>query len=123
MLEEIEAMPAGLEARPHLLRLGRLVSETVLLKVGEAEHYLIFDKGHLTRIVPGPSKKIPYRVAVVTDRDALDRFWQPIPQPGFHDIFGLVKIGRAEILGDILFLVKNLRFFKELLALPREDRA
>ncbi|APZ53289.1 hypothetical protein [Salipiger abyssi] len=123
MLQEIQAMPAGLAARPHLLRLGRLVSETVLLKVGDIEHYLVFDKGALAEIVPGPSKKIPYRVALVTDREALEKFWQPIPEPGFHDIFGLVKIGRAEILGDILFLVKNLRFFKELLALPREGRA
>ena len=52
-------------------------------------------------------------------RECLD---QPRPEPGFHDIFGLVKIGRAEILGDILALVKNLRFFKEVMALPRETR-
>lgn len=123
MLKEIEALPAGIAARPHLLRLGALFSETVLLRVDDTEHYLQFDKGQITQIIAGPSKKIPYRFAILTDRDAIEAFWQPIPAPGFHDIFGLVKIGRATIVGDILMLVKNLRFFKEVLAIPREDRS
>ena len=50
---------------------------------------------------------------------ALAQFWQPLPKPGFHDVFGLVKIGRGRIDGDILCLVKNLRFFKDFMALPR----
>ncbi len=122
MLNEIEALPESLAMRPHLLRLGQLFSETVLLKVDDQEHYLCFDRGRLDKVLPGPSKKIPYCFALVTDGEAIRKFWQPRPEPGFHDIFGLVKIGRAEILGDILALVKNLRFFKEVMALPRETR-
>ncbi len=122
MRDEVTQMQARLDERPHITRLGRLFSETVLLKIDADEHYLVFEKGRIAEIVPGPSKKIPYRFALVTDGAALERFWQPRPEPGFHDIFGLVKIGRAEILGDILTLVKNLRFIKEVLALPREDR-
>lgn len=120
MHPEISALPGKLAATPHLLRLGQLVNETVLLKIDSEEYYLMFDKGHLAGVHSGPSKKIPYRVALVTDADAMARFWQARPAAGFHDIFALAKIGRLEILGDILYLVKNLRFFKELLALPRE---
>lgn len=125
MLENWKKMGAGLEARPHLLRLGRLFSETVLIQLGDDEYYLEFDKGHLVSVVPGPSRKTPWRFALRTDAQALQAFWQPLPKPGFHDLFGLVKIGRARIDGDILALVKNLRFFKEFLALGRklEDAA
>ncbi|WP_306132055.1 hypothetical protein [Roseivivax marinus] len=123
MREEVTQMQARLEERPHTIRLGRLFSETVLLKVDDDEHYLVFDKGRIAEVLPGPSKKIPYRFALVTDGAALDEFWQRLPEPGFHDIFGLVKIERAQILGDILTLVKNLRFIKDVLALPREGRA
>ena len=63
---------------------------------------------------------MPWRFAFRTDADALAQFWQPIPKAGFHDIFGLVKIGRGRIDGDILALVKNLRFFKEFMALARD---
>ena len=69
----------------------------------------------------GPSRKTPWRFALRTDAAALAEFWQPRPEPGFHDIFGLVKIGRGRIDGDILALVKNLRFFKEFMALARPD--
>ncbi|MCI4662362.1 MAG: hypothetical protein MRY63_11160 [Neomegalonema sp.] len=122
MLEKLQAMGAALEGQAHLLRLGRLFSETVLLRVGEDEYYLTFEKGRIAQIVQGPSRKTPWRFALSTDAEALERFWQPRPEPGFHDIFGLVKIGRGRVDGDILALVKNLRFFKEFMALGRQQQ-
>lgn len=123
MQDKLEHMRQELAARPDLLRLGALFSETVLLEVDAAEYYLSFDKGQLAEITPGPSRKTPWRFALRTDAEALAAFWEPLPRPGFHDIFGLVKIGRARIDGDILMLVKNLRFFKEFLALGRTEVA
>lgn len=123
MMDTLTALQARLAERPHLARLGRLFSETVLLKVDDDEFYLHFDRGALVSVEPGPSRKTPWRFALVTDREALAEFWRPRPRPGFHDVFGLVKIGRARIDGDILALVKNLRFVKEVLALPREAAA
>lgn len=119
MIETFRTLQTQLEDRPHLLRLGRLFSETVLIEVEGQEVYLTFDKGHLVEIAEGPSRKTPWRFALRTDADALRQFWQSRPAPGFHDIFGLVKIGRGRIDGDILCLVKNLRFFKEVMALAR----
>jgi hypothetical protein len=119
MRAQLEAMQRRLEETPHLLRLGRLFSETVLVEVDGSEFYLAFRDGHLTSIVNGPSRKTPWRFALRTDAAALAAFWEPMPKAGFHDIFALVKIGRARIDGDILTLVKNLRFFKEFLALAR----
>lgn len=121
MLTLLQRMQARLDGTPHMLRLGRLISETILLRVDGEEYYLIFEKGRLAEVVPGPSRKTPWRFAIATDSEALDEFWKAHPKPGFHDIFGLVTIGRAKIEGDILVLVKNLRFFKEFLALPREE--
>ena len=121
MLTELQRMQSRLDDMPHLLRLGRLINDTVLLKVDGDEFYLTFDKGRLADITPGPSRKTPWRFAITTDADALAEFWKARPRPAFHDIFGLVTIGRARIDGDILALVKNLRFYKEFLAIPREE--
>ncbi|WP_435988624.1 hypothetical protein [Sulfitobacter sp. SH24] len=119
MIENFKRIQATLAKSPHLLRLGRLFSETVLIEVDGDEYYLSFEKGHITQIEQGPSRKTPWRFALRTDAEALGKFWQPRPEPGFHDIFGLVKIGRGRIDGDILCLVKNLRFFKEVLGIAR----
>lgn len=123
MIDRLRQIQAQVAGTPHLHRLGALFSETVLLKVDGQEFYLAFEKGRLDRIVEGPSKKTPYRFGFITDAAALEAFWAPIPAPGFHDIFAMVKIGRAEIVGDMLLLVMNLRFFKEVLALGREGEA
>jgi hypothetical protein len=121
MRATLATMQSRLNATPHLLRLGRLFSETVLLEVDGAEYYLTFRDGRLEQIAEGPSRKTPWRFALRTDAEALAQFWQPLPKPGFHDLFGLVKIGRGRIDGDILALVKNLRFFKEFMALARPE--
>ncbi|BCH21790.1 hypothetical protein MesoLjLc_14090 [Mesorhizobium sp. L-8-10] len=119
MLETLLTMQQRLNATPHLLRLGRLFCETVLIEVEDQSFYLEFRDGRLVSVTPGPSTRTPWRFALRTDRAALEAFWEPLPKPGFHDIFGLVKIGRGRIDGDILTLVKNLRFFKEFMALGR----
>lgn len=119
MIETFRNIQLQLNDTPHLLRLGRLFSDTVLVEIGGDEIYLTFEKGRLTEVTPGPSRKTPWRFALRTDAEALQKFWQRRPEPGFHDIFGLVKIGRGRIDGDILCLVKNLRFFKEFMALAR----
>ncbi|UWR23169.1 hypothetical protein [Sulfitobacter sp. S190] len=113
------SLPRQVDAHPHLHRLGALFSHTVLIDVDDMEFYLHFEKGHLLRVSEGPSRKTPWRFAFFVDAQALAAFWQPLPAPGFHDLFGLAKIGRARIGGDILCLVRNLRFFKEVMALPR----
>ncbi|WP_095587440.1 hypothetical protein [Actibacterium ureilyticum] len=119
MIDTFRHIQHQLDETPHLLRLGRLFSETVLIEVDGAEFYLTFEKGHIVSVVEGPSRKTPWRFALRTDAEALAKFWRPRPAPGFHDIFGLVKIGRGRVDGDILSLVKNLRFFKEVLSLAR----
>ena len=121
--QRLDDMRARHNEQPHLARLGALFSETVLLDINGDEFYLMFEKGKLVEIQPGPSRKTPWRFALRADADALDAFWQAVPAPGFHDIFGLVKIGRGRIDGDILCLVKNLRFFKEFIALGRPEVA
>ncbi|WP_339695526.1 hypothetical protein [Celeribacter baekdonensis] len=119
MIKVFQNIQTQLNTTPHLLRLGRLFSETVLIEIDGEEIYLTFEKGRLVEVTPGPSRKTPWRFAFRTDAEALQKFWQPLPEAGFHDLFGLVKIGRGRIDGDILCLVKNLRFFKDVMALAR----
>jgi hypothetical protein len=121
MLEKFTLMQSEIAQRPHLLRLGALFSDTVLVQIDEEEFYLTFEKGHLFDVTQGLSRKTPRTFAMRTDAEALSEFWTARPKPGFHDIFGLVKLGRGRIDGNILALVKNLRFFKEVMALPRAN--
>jgi hypothetical protein len=119
--EKLETMAKAAAAKAHLRRLGQLFSETVLIEVDQEQFYLTFEKGGVIEIKQGPSLKTSWRFALRVDGDALMKFWEAVPQPGYHDIFGLVKYGHGRIDGDILALVKNLRFFKEFMALGRTE--
>ncbi|MCA0044529.1 hypothetical protein [Celeribacter litoreus] len=118
-----EDMGDQLSRRPHLLRLGALFSETVLIEVDGNEFYLTFHRGLLEKVTEGPSRQTPWRFALRVDSASLEKFWEPIPEAFYHDIFGFVKTGRGRIDGDILALVKNLRYFKEFMALGRKKEA
>lgn len=56
---------------------------------------------------------------VYADISAWQDFWQAVPQPGSNDIFALARNKRLEIKGNILVLMQNLQFFKDVLALAR----
>jgi hypothetical protein len=47
------------------------------------------------------------------------RYWEPVPAPGFHDLFALTKGGHARVEGDLQPLMANLRYVKDVLTLPR----
>jgi hypothetical protein len=119
--QRLEDMAVALDRMPYIVRMGRLFNETVLIEIDGNEFYLTFDKGRVAEIKEGPSKKLPWRFALRAQGQALREFWQPLPRPGYHDIFGLVKYGYGRIDGDILILVKNLRYFKEFMALGRQE--
>jgi hypothetical protein len=119
LIETFKHIQNTLDQTPHLLRIGRLFSETILIDLEGDEFYLTFEKGRIVTLSNGMSRKTPWRFALRTDSEALSKFWEPMPEAGFHDVFGLVKIGRGRVDGDILSLVKNLRFIKEVLGLGR----
>jgi hypothetical protein len=102
-----------------LVRRGRFVAEEFLLQIGDEGHYIHIDQGQVTAIAPGPLLMRPWRFAIHIQGDAWPLFCQPIPRPGYHDIFAMCKLGVARIEGDIQPLMANLRYFQELLAMAR----
>ena len=51
--------------------------------------------------------------------EAWQKFWEPVPAPGYHDIFAMTKGGHARVEGNLQPLMANLRYIKDLLAAPR----
>ena len=99
-----------------LVRRGRFVAEEFLLQIGDEGHYIHIDQGQVTAIAPGPLLMRPWRFAIHIQGDAWPLFCQPIPRPGYHDIFAMCKLGMARIEGDLHPFIANLRYFKEVLA-------
>jgi hypothetical protein len=71
----------------------------------------------------GSIERVWAAVAVRGTAEAWREFWQPIPRPGWHDLFALSKHGVLTLEGDLHALISNLQYVKDLLALPRRPAA
>jgi hypothetical protein len=111
----LERLPALVDADPGLVRRGRFLSATFLVEVGETAWLVTVHEGRVTRVERGPFLLRAWRFAIRAPAEAWARFWEPVPPPGYHDLFAMAKLGQARIEGDLQPLLANLFYVKGLL--------
>jgi len=102
-----------------LVHRGRFLDVTFLLGTGGEEYLVRIYRGRIEEIVKGPHVMPRWTFALGAPRDAWIAHWQPVPPPGFHDLVAMIKTGALKLQGDQHLFMANLRYFKDLLALPR----
>ena len=117
--DRFASLPSLLDADQDLRRRGRWVSVECRVDIGDEPFFLSLDKGALAGFERGARLMRSSAFAVRATDLAWTQFWQPVPAPGWHDLFALTKRGAASMEGDLRPLLQNLQFFKDLLALPR----
>jgi hypothetical protein len=114
-----ERLPELVANDADLLRIGRYMTVDFMVEIGSVPFYLSVERGRLVTLEKGPLLMRPWTFAVRGTAEAWNRFWQPIPEPGWHDIFALAKRGVAGMEGDLHPFMANLQYIKNLLAAPR----
>lgn len=120
MLEELAERVNGDAA---LVQRGRFVNTTFLIAVDDVDHLVRIAEGKVVSIKPGPFVTPDYSFALRASRDAWEKFFSPNPQPGFTDIFALVKKKLLRIEGDLHPFMSNLLYFKGVLMSARRSAA
>jgi hypothetical protein len=119
----IERMAELVNADAKLVHRGRFVHTTFLLEIGDAGYLIRIVDGRIVAVTPGPFITPNYSFALRAPRAAWDMFWRKLPPPGFNDLFALFKRGELRIEGDLHPFMANLLYFKDVLAVLREDAA
>jgi hypothetical protein len=102
-----------------LVHRARHLGVTFLLGSGEDSYLVRIHRGRIEAIDKGPFVTPRWAFALRASREAWASFWRPVPPPGGHDLIAMIKTGALELSGDPYPFFANLRYFKELLALPR----
>ena len=110
---------ANADAR--LVHRGRFLDVVFLVEVGGEAYLVRIRRGRIEEIGKGPHVMPRWTFALRASREAWDSFWQPVPPPGFHDLIAMAKVGALKVEGDQHPFMANLRYFKDLLALPRRS--
>jgi hypothetical protein len=79
-------------------------------------------EGRIAAVERGPFLMRSWSFALRAAAETWERFWEPVPGPGYHDLFAMKKLGVARIEGDLAPLMANLRYVKDVLAAPRRAR-
>ena len=102
-----------------LVHRGRFLDVTFLVEVGPAPYLIRIHRGRIESIDKGPLVLPRWTFALRASEEAWSTFWTAVPPPGFHDLIAMLKARALRIEGDQHPFMANLRYFKDLLALPR----
>ena len=119
--DRFAALPSLLAADDDLRRRGRWLTVECRVDVGNEPFFLSIRDGALAAFQRGPQLMRSTAFAFRATEEAWTNYWQPAPEPGWHDLFALTKRGAAAMEGDLRPLLQNLQYFKDLLALPRRE--
>jgi hypothetical protein len=121
--ERFARLPDLFSADADLIRRGRRLDADCRVDIGSEPFFLAIREGALASLDRGARLMSSTAFSVRASDEAWTNHWQPIPAPGWHDLFALTKRGAASIDGDLRPLMQNLQYFKDLLALPRREVA
>ena len=88
------------------------MSETFMLEVGDMQYLLTVRAGVMERVEKGPFTMRSWRFAIRAPRECWERYWQRVPEPGWHDLFALLRRGDARFEGDQRVLWAYLLYIK-----------
>ena len=98
---------------------ARAMDLEFVLASGADRFYLPVRAGRLEPVVQGSQILRSAALAFAAAPEVWLAHWRPVPSPGEHDLFALVKDERLSIEGDMRVLIRHLQSFKDILAAPR----
>ncbi len=105
-----------------LLQRGRFIDTVLLFDAGETQHLLDIRRGRVESLAHGPFVMPRWDFALRAPLAEWLAFWEPVPAPGHHDVFALMKRRVLRVEGNVQPFMTNLFYFKALLAAPRPAR-
>src|SRR3972149_2062993 len=89
---------------------------------GGADYIIPIEKGRVPWVEPQRLATVTGRFTIRAAKVVWDEFWKPVPRRNHHDLWAMLAAGIAKIDGDLLPLMQNLQYFKDVLAAPRPPR-
>lgn len=115
----IDQLPQLVNSDPLLVRRGRFLSDTFMIEVGIEQYLIDVRNGRIENVRKGPFVMQYWTFAIRASGEVWEQFWQKIPEPGYHDIFALLRKAQIVFEGDLRPMMANLLYIKQVLAAPR----
>lgn len=118
-LSGFDRLPELANGDAWLMHRGRHLDVDFLVEIGARAYLVHIHRGRVEGLERGPFVMPRWTFALRASEEAWATFWRAQPPPGFHDLIAMCKAGALRLEGDQHPFMANLRYFKDLLALPR----
>jgi len=102
-----------------LARFGLDLDCALLVGDGDTDWLIRIERGAVAHVTKGPLVMPKSDLRLRAASEAWARFLEPVPPPGYHDLFALRRYRRIQIEGDIRLMSAYLFYIKRLFALLR----
>ncbi len=121
--QRFESIAQRANADARLVHRGRYLTADLKVVVGDAPYLLRIRAGRVDSLQAQMPLFAPADLVIRATQEAWAALWEPMPRPGWHDLFALTKRGAMTIEGDSHVLFAHLQYLKDVLALPRQAPA
>ena len=118
---DLNGLDGNVNADPALVRRGRWVTLTFTLGIDDIDYLITIQKGRIVNITERKLQTIAGQFSIRADAQSWRKHWQKIPQRDYHDIFAMLAKDFVNIDGDLVPLMQNLQYFKDLISKNRES--
>ena len=118
---DLTGLDNSVNADTALVHRGRYVSLTFTLGIDDIDYLITIQKGKIVNITQRKLQTIAGRFSIRADAQSWRKHWQKIPQRDYHDIFAMLAKDIVNIDGDLVPLMQNLQYFKDLISKNRQS--
>ena len=118
---DLTRLDSHVNADQVLVNRGRWVNLTFTLGAGETDYLITIEQGKITNITKRKLQTKSGQFSIRADVPSWRKHWQKTPQRDYHDIFAMLAKGLVTIEGDLVPLMRNLQYFKDLISKNRES--
>ena len=117
----LQELAGRVNANRALVRRGRWVTLTFVLGVDDMDYLIDVERGAIADVRP---RRLQTQIGVFAIRAARvtwQEHWRRYPRPDYHDIWSMLPKGLARLDGDLVPLMQNLQYFKDVIASLRVE--
>lgn len=115
----LETLKDRVNADAPLVRRGRWVNLTFLLGIDDEDFLVTIAEGKVESVAPRRLATDTGCFTIRAGKETWAEHWSVMPKRDYHDIWSMLPKGLAKIDGDLLPLMQNLQYFKDVIASPR----
>jgi hypothetical protein len=112
----LDGLAEQVNSNPALVKRGRWVNLTFVLGIDTHDYLVTIADGKIMKVEARQLLTRSGCFAVRASRSTWEAHWAPTPPRDYHDIWSMLPKNLVSLDGDLLPLIQNLQYFKDVIA-------